>query len=300
MSLSLNTNISSLQTQQALSASKDALQTSLERLSTGLRVNSAKDDAAAYAVASSLTTTLNSQTQGIQNSNQAMSYLQTADSYLGQVENNLQRMRQLAVEANNGGLSTTDQANLDKEYQKLATANKNIETNANYNGNKLFDGSVTATTFQYGQNAATDVTSVSNANLSTFGTLSGTSVTSTANATAAQAAIDTDLTNLKAARANLGAQQSGLNSTINTLTSNNTALSAAKSSLIDTDYASETSNMTRQNILRQRKSLYTTARAAAAYRTRSWRLPLPPPRPATTYRRSPFPVSGRASTSIRW
>lgn len=241
MSLSLNTNISSLQTQQALSASKDALQTSLERLSTGLRVNSAKDDAAAYAVASSLTTTLNSQTQGIQNSNQAMSYLQTADSYLGQVENNLQRMRQLAVEANNGGLSTTDQANLDKEYQKLATANKNIETNANYNGNKLFDGSVTSTTFQYGQNAATDVTSVSNANLSTFGTLSGTSVTSTANATAAQAAIDTDLTNLKAARANLGAQQSGLNSTINTLTSNNTALSAAKSSLIDTDYASETS-----------------------------------------------------------
>jgi len=251
MSLSLNTNISSLQTQQALSASKDALQTSLERLSTGLRVNSAKDDAAAYAVASSLTTTLNSQTQGIQNSNQAMSYLQTADSYLGQVENNLQRMRQLAVEANNGGLSTTDQANLDKEYQKLATANKNIETNANYNGNKLFDGSVTATTFQYGQNAATDVTSVSNANLSTFGTLSGTSVTSTANATAAQAAIDTDLTNLKATRANLGAQQSGLNSTINTLTSNNTALSAAKSSLIDTDYASETSNMTRQNILQQ-------------------------------------------------
>lgn len=214
-------------------------------------MNSAKDDAAAYAVASSLTTTLNSQTQGIQNSNQAMSYLQTADSYLGQVENNLQRMRQLAVEANNGGLSTTDQANLDKEYQKLATANKNIETNANYNGNKLFDGSVTATTFQYGQNAATDVTSVSNANLSTFGTLSGTSVTSTANATAAQAAIDTDLTNLKAARANLGAQQSGLNSTINTLTSNNTALSAAKSSLIDTDYASETSNMTRQNILQQ-------------------------------------------------
>ncbi len=248
MSLSLNTNISSLQTQQALSQSQSALHTSLQRLSTGLRVNSAQDDAAAYAVASSLTTTLNSQTQGIQNSNQAMSYLQTADSYLGQVENNLQRMRQLAVEANNGGLSTTDQA---KEYQKLATANKNIETNANYNGNKLFDGSVTSTTFQYGQNAATDVTSVSNANLSTFGTLSGTSVTSTANATAAQAAIDTDLTNLKAARANLGAQQSGLNSTINTLTSNNTALSAAKSSLIDTDYASETSNMTRQNILQQ-------------------------------------------------
>ncbi|MGR5419610.1 hypothetical protein ACPV4W_23155, partial [Vibrio diabolicus] len=79
---------------------------------------------------SSLTTTLNSQTQGIQNSNQAMSYLQTADSYLSQVDSNLQRMNQLAVEANNGGLSTTDQANLDKEYQKLATANKNIETNA--------------------------------------------------------------------------------------------------------------------------------------------------------------------------
>jgi flagellin len=251
MSLSLNTNISSLQTQQALSESKSALQTSLQRLSTGLRVNSAQDDAAAYAVASSLTTKLNSQTQGIQNSNQALSYLQTADSYLGQVENNLQRMRQLAVEANNGGLSTTDQANLDKEYQQLATANKSIEQNANYNGAKLFDGTVTSTSFQYGQSASTDVATVTNANLASFGTLTGTSVTSTANATAAQAAIDTDLTNLKSARASLGAQQSGLNSTINTLTSSNTALAAAKSAMIDTDYAAETSNMTRQNILQQ-------------------------------------------------
>jgi len=102
-----------------------------------------------------LTTTLNSQTQGIQNANNAASYLQTADSYLNQVQNNLQRMRQLAVESNNGGLSTTDQANLDKEYQQLATANKNVEVNANYNGAKLFDGSVTSTTFQYGQSSAT-------------------------------------------------------------------------------------------------------------------------------------------------
>ncbi|ATG22115.1 flagellin N-terminal helical domain-containing protein [Ralstonia mannitolilytica] len=253
MSLSLNTNISSLQTQQALSQSQSALQTSLERLSTGLRVNSAKDDAAAYAVASSLTTTLNSQTQGIQNANNAQSYLQTADSYLGQVENNLQRMRQLAVEANNGGLSAADQANLDKEYQQLATANKNIATNANYNGNKLFDGTVASVTFQYGQNATTDSATITNVNLSAYGSFTGagTSVTSAANATAAQTAIDTDLTALKSARASLGAQQSGLTSTINTLTSNNTALSAAKSAMIDTDYAAETSNMTRQNILQQ-------------------------------------------------
>lgn len=253
MSLSLNTNISSLQTQQALSQSQSALQTSLERLSTGLRVNSAKDDAAAYAVASSLTTTLNSQTQGIQNANNAQSYLQTADSYLGQVENNLQRMRQLAVEANNGGLSAADQANLDKEYQQLATANKNIATNANYNGNKLFDGTVASVTFQYGQNATTDSATITNVNLSAYGSFTGagTSVTSAANATAAQTAIDTDLTALKSARASLGAQQSGLTSTINTLTSNNTALSAAKSAMVDTDYAAETSNMTRQNILQQ-------------------------------------------------
>ncbi|AJW46635.1 MULTISPECIES: flagellin [Ralstonia] len=253
MSLSLNTNISSLQTQQALSQSQSALQTSLQRLSTGLRVNSAKDDAAAYAVASSLTTTLNSQTQGIQNANNAQSYLQTADSYLGQVENNLQRMRQLAVEANNGGLSAADQANLDKEYQQLATANKNIATNANYNGNKLFDGTVASVTFQYGQNATTDSATITNVNLSAYGSFTGagTSVTSAANATAAQTAIDTDLTALKSARASLGAQQSGLTSTINTLTSNNTALSAAKSAMVDTDYAAETSNMTRQNILQQ-------------------------------------------------
>ncbi|ENZ77867.1 MULTISPECIES: flagellin N-terminal helical domain-containing protein [Ralstonia] len=251
MPISLNTNVSSLQTQQALSQSRSALETSLQRLSTGLRVNSAKDDAAAYAVASSLTTTLNSQTQGIQNANNALSYLQTADSYMGQVENNLQRMRQLAVEANNGGLSTTDQANLDKEFQVLASANKNIQSNANYNGAKLFDGTVTSTTFQYGQNATTDVATISNANLSSFGTLSGTSVTSASNATAAQSKIDSDLVSLKAARANLGAQQSGLNSTISTLTSSNTALAAAKSTMIDTDYAAETSNMTRQNILQQ-------------------------------------------------
>ncbi|NMV39273.1 flagellin [Ralstonia insidiosa] len=249
MSLSLNTNISSLQTQQALSQSQSALQTSLQRLSTGLRVNSAKDDAAAYAVASSLTTTLNSQTQGIQNANNAQSYLQTADSYLGQVENNLQRMRQLAVESNNGGLSTTDQANLDKEYQQLATANTNIETNANYNGQKLFAGGTV--TFQYGQSSTTDVAGITNANAASFNTSTGTDVTSSANAVTAQGKIDADLTALKAARAGLGAQQSGLTSTINTLTSSNTALSAAKSTMIDTDYAAETSNMTRQNILQQ-------------------------------------------------
>lgn len=251
MSLSLNTNISSLQTQQALSQSQSSLQASLQRLSTGLRVNSAKDDAAAYAVASSLTTTLNSQTQGIQNANNAQSYLQTADSYLGQVENNLQRMRQLAVESNNGGLSAADQTNLDKEYQQLATANKNIETNANYNSNKLFDGSAASVKFQYGQDSTNDVATVTNVDLSGFGTLTGTDVTSSANAVTAQGKIDADLTALKSARASLGAQQSGLSSTINTLTSNNTALAAAKSTMVDTDYAAETSNMTRQNILQQ-------------------------------------------------
>ena len=162
-------------------------------------------------------------------------------------------MRQLAVEANNGGLSAADQANLDKEYQQLATANKNIATNANYNGNKLFDGTVASVTFQYGQNATTDSATITNVNLSAYGSFTGagTSVTSAANATAAQTAIDTDLTALKSARASLGAQQSGLTSTINTLTSNNTALSAAKSAMVDTDYAAETSNMTRQNILQQ-------------------------------------------------
>ncbi|ANA36069.1 Flagellin [Ralstonia mannitolilytica] len=250
MSLSLNTNISSMQTQQALSQSQSALQTSLQRLSTGLRVNSAKDDAAAYAVASSLTTTLNSQTQGIQNANNALSYLQTADSYLGQVENNLQRMRQLAVESNNGGLSAADQANLDKEFQQLATANKNIAANAKYNGTALFDGATVK--FQYGQDSTNDVTSITNATAANFTSSStGTDVTSAANAVTAQTKIDADLTALKSARADLGAQQSGLSSTINTLTSNNTALSAAKSTMIDTDYAAETSNMTRQNILQQ-------------------------------------------------
>jgi len=255
--LSLNTNLSSLQTQQALNNSQSELQTSLQRLSTGLRINSAKDDAAGYAVSSQLTTTINAQTQGIANANNASSYLQTADSYLGQVESNLQQMNQLAVQANDGSLGTADLKNLAAVYNQLAVANQAIGTNASYNGNKLFSAAAggTGVTFQTGQSAANNNVVATTVDL-TVGKLKGvsgdiTSNTGGADGTTAQTNVGNDLTTIQTARAAIGAQLQGVSSNISTLTSVNISLNSAKSAIMDTNYASETSNMTRQNILQQ-------------------------------------------------
>ncbi|MCO5400276.1 flagellin [Ralstonia soli] len=253
--LSLNTNLSSLQTQQALNNSQSALQTSLQRLSTGLRINSAKDDAAGYAVSSQLTTTINSQNQGIANANNASSYLQTADSYLGQVENNLQQMRQLAVQANDGSLGTADLQNLGAVYDQLAGANAAIKTSANYNGNSLFTAAAaTGVTFQTGQSATNDTVVAKTMNMTASITSAAGQITSNtggADGTTAQNKVDADLASVQTARAAIGAQLQGISSNVSTLTSVNISLNAARSAITDTNYASETSNMTRQNILQQ-------------------------------------------------
>src|SRR3954470_4114360 len=149
----INTNIASLNAQRNLTTSQMSLNTSLQRLSSGLRINSAKDDAAGLAISDRMTAQINGMNQAVRNANDGISLAQTADGALQEVTNNLQRIRELAVQSANSTNSSSDRAALDQEVQqRLAEVNRIASTTA-FNGIKLLDGSFTAQQFQVGANA---------------------------------------------------------------------------------------------------------------------------------------------------
>jgi flagellin len=265
MALSINTNVSSLITQRNVNNSQSALATSLQRLSSGLRINSAKDDAAGFAVASGMDKEIRGMNVAIRNANDGISYAQTADSFLGEVQSNMQRMRELAVQAKSGSLTDTDRGKLDLEYQALAGEISRVAANSQYNGKDLFTAAAAAapTNIQVGTgNGAGDTIGIAGMDLSgvaaanAFGSL-----TSTANATTAIDALDGALfgsgaTPLVAGgivgkRAELGAVQARFDSVISNLNGSVVALSASKSRITDTDFAAETANLSRGQILQQ-------------------------------------------------
>ncbi len=243
----INTNIASLNAQRNLSTSASSLNTSLQRLSSGLRVNSSKDDAAGLAIATRMDAQVRGMTVGMRNANDAISFAQTAEGGLSQVTNALQRMRELAVQSANGTNGTGDRANLDAEYQQLAAEVSRIGTGTTFNGTVVFGS--TATVFQVGSGtSASDtisVTAVSAATISTAG------ITTSANATTAIGAIDTALDAVNTSRATLGAVQNRFESVVNNLRVAAENQSAAKSRIMDADFASETANLTRGQILQQ-------------------------------------------------
>ena len=352
----INTNITSLNTQRNLSASQSALSTSIQRLSTGMRVNSAKDDAAGLAIAERMSSQVRGLNVAARNANDGVSLAQTAEGALGKIGDMVQRMRELAVQSSNATNSSTDRASLQAEVSQLKQEIDRVAQATNFNGTKLLDGSFTAARFQVGANAGESITvsSITNAQLAGMGvvnrastqnsvaittltatalgalTVNGTDIgvlaaagttqerqaqvvdainristttgvgaffdapnnkivmTSSATITltgaagaqvgfvaadsaaaaasanmasldvssygGAQLAIsqaDAALTQINSARANLGAVQSRFESTIANIeiTSENTA--AAKSRIMDTDFASETANLTRAQILQQ-------------------------------------------------
>ncbi len=190
----INTNISSLNAQRNLTSSQSALQTSLQRLSSGLRINSAKDDAAGMAISSRLTSQINGNSQAVRNANDGISLAQTAEGDLVQITNNLQRMRDLAVQSANATNSTSDRAALDAEVQSLAQEIDRVAQNSSFNGVKLLDGSFSSQVFQVGAgNTANDkisIQAISSARINAMGgtgattssTATGTAVTTTLNA----------------------------------------------------------------------------------------------------------------------
>ena len=163
----INTNISSLTAQRNLGMSQSALSTSMQRLSSGLRINSAKDDAAGLAISDRMTSQIRGSNQAARNANDGISLAQTAEGDLNQISSNLQRMRELAVQSANGTNSASDRAALDSEVQALSSEIDRVAQNSSFNGNKLLDGSFVAQKFQVGANTSANdsitVSSISSA-----------------------------------------------------------------------------------------------------------------------------------------
>ena len=186
----INTNISSLTAQRNLGMSQSSLSTSMQRLSSGLRINSAKDDAAGLAISDRMTSQIRGSNQAARNANDGISLAQTAEGDLNQISSNLQRMRELAVQSANGTNSASDRAALDSEVQALSSEIDRVAQNSSFNGNKLLDGSFVAQKFQVGANTSANdsitVSSISSARTSSLGG-SGTSTSTTKTSTAVTA-----------------------------------------------------------------------------------------------------------------
>lgn len=254
MPLSVNTNIASLTAQRSLLNTQSSLETAFERLSTGKRINSSVDDAAGLAISQTLTSKVNGLNQAVRNANDGVSVVQIAEGALDEVTTILQRMRDLAVQAANDSLSTTERGYLQTEQGKLADALDDVAGAAKFGTTSLLDGTFAAKTFQVGADNG-DTLSFSIDGIST-GTLSvsssgDVSLSTAALASAAISAIDTALGAVASDRATLGAIQSQLESTVRNLSNVAENTAAARSRILDTDYAAETANLTKAQILQQ-------------------------------------------------
>ncbi|EJV9558632.1 flagellin FliC [Cronobacter sakazakii] len=254
----INTNLLSLTTQTNLNKSQSALGTAIERLSSGLRINSAKDDAAGQAIANRMTSQVKGMTQAARNANDGISLVQTAEGNLNEINTNLQRIRELAVQAANDTNGSTDLTSINTEITQRLSEIDRIAGGANFNGKSLLNGSVsTALTIQVGAGTSSnDTISIgSNALINaTSGTLSSTLSTAISDNASAQTVIsaaDAAIANIDTARSNMGAIQNRFESTINNLNNSINNLSAAQSRIQDADYATEVSNMSRAQILQQ-------------------------------------------------
>ncbi|AQR75902.1 flagellin [Sphingomonas sp. LM7] len=252
----IGTNIASLRASNASNSANKLLGTAMERLSTGKRINNAKDDAAGLAIASTMTAAIRGMNQAVRNANDGISLAQTADGALDEVSNMLQRIRELAVQSASGTYSSTDRANLDKEAGALTTQIQSILKDTKFNGVAVFDYASTDTAsddvnIQVGINS-TDTVALTKAffNSSNY-EATDFKVDSVANAGTTLSNADTALTAVNTARATLGASQSRLESVVNNLTTNVTNLSDARSRIEDADFSAETTALAKAQILSQ-------------------------------------------------
>jgi len=244
--IGINTNSASLVAQKNLNTNSAGLQNSIARLSSGLRVNSARDDAAGLAIATRMSADIRGMDVAKRNANDGISALQVADGTLGSVSDNLQRMRELAVQSANGTLTASDRTNLNAEFQALNTEIGAQVADANFNGVALLGGG--SLTVQTGADNG-DTVAINLVDASNFDV--GGDVSSAANANTALTAIDTQLDALNTGRSNLGAGINRLDAVVSNLSTTTTNLSSARGRIMDADFATETANLTRSQILQQ-------------------------------------------------
>ncbi|WP_312739611.1 flagellin [Cedecea neteri] len=254
----INTNLLSLTTQNNLSKAQSSLGTAIERLSSGMRINSAKDDAAGQAIANRMTSQVKGMTQAARNANDGISLVQTAEGNLNEINTNLQRIRELSLQAANDTNGTTDLASVQTEITQRLSEIDRIAGGASFNGKNLLNGSVTTgLNIQVGANTTTNDTivigsdSLINASSGSLSTGLSTAITDHSTAQAVVSAADAAIAKIDTARSNMGAIQNRFESTINNLNNSITNLSAAQSRIQDADYATEVSNMSRAQILQQ-------------------------------------------------
>lgn len=258
MPLVVNSNVTALNAIRNLNKTEGSLQTSLQRLSSGLRINSAKDDAAGLAISEAFTRQIRGNAAAIRNSADGISLSQTAETSLGQLGENLQRIRELAVQAANGSISNDNRSQIQKEVDQLTQEISRIVQTSEFNGTALLSSSSTLT-FQVGfAGSATNQVSVStttvtgiagySASLTATGTIN---VTTSANASAALGSLDSAITTITQQRATFGAVQNRFEAVIANLEAFNESLTAARSRIVDADFAQETANLTRAQILQQ-------------------------------------------------
>ncbi|MDC7691971.1 flagellin N-terminal helical domain-containing protein [Vogesella indigofera] len=257
MPIVVNTNISSMNAQRNLNQSNSALATSLQRLSSGLRVNSAKDDAAGLAIAETMTAAIRGNTQGIRNAYDGTSVAQTSEGALGQIGNNMQRIREIAVQASNGSVSDTNRSQLQKEVDQLTQEISRIIDTTNFNGTKLLTGG-SSITFQIGASGSSDnqvvASGVELSGLNSYSALTATGtidVTTSGAASAAISSLDTDISTVSDRRAEFGAIQNRFEAVIANMQNYVENLTASRSRIMDTDFAAETAQLTRNQILQQ-------------------------------------------------
>jgi flagellin len=251
MGLQINTNVAALNAYRNLAGTQNAMSTSLERLSSGLRINRAADDAAGLAISEKLRAQVNGLNQASANAQDGISLIQTAEGALNETHSILQRMRQLAVQSANDTNTDADRVNIQKEVTQLNQELDRISSTTQYNGKNLLDGTFSGAKFQIGANAGQELTvSVAAADSTTLG-VNAVDVSTQGGASSAITALDTAINTVSGTRADLGAVQNRLQHTVNNLGVAAENLTASESRIRDTDMAKEMTNFTRSQILSQ-------------------------------------------------
>lgn len=253
MAITVNTNVTSLKAQKNLNTSAGGLATSMERLSSGLRINSAKDDAAGLAISNRLNSQVRGLDVGMRNANDAISIAQIAEGAMQEQTNMLQRMRDLTVQAENGANSTADNKSIKAELDELATEITAIGTNTAFGTTKLLDGSNFATgkAFQVGHTSDETITiSVAKTDSDVL-QVSALDITDGTNRASSLSKIDAAIAKIDAQRADLGAKQNRLAYNISNSANTQANVADARSRIVDVDFAKETSTMTKNQVLQQ-------------------------------------------------
>ena len=268
----INTNMSANIASNAMTRNERTMSQTMERLSTGIRINSAKDDAAGLAISSKMTSQINGLNQAVRNANDAISMIQVAEGAMGGITDMMQRMRELAVQAISDSNTSSDRTALNSEFTQLATEINRIASNTEWNGTKLLDGTIGssgAVVFQVGANASQTI-SVTFADMQTADgdgvalgdldmdgdadddiALAALAVDTSANAVKSLYALAEGISNVDSARATLGASMSRLEYASDNLTNVAQNSAAARSRILDADYAAETTELARTQIIQQ-------------------------------------------------